>query len=65
MSRLIVLDSGLLGMVTNPKAKGVPLACQQWLKSLKENRSHIDSPGRGFCSGRGYANANESTIYSC
>jgi predicted nucleic acid-binding protein len=34
MSRLIVLDSGPLGMVTNPKAKGVPLACQQWLKSL-------------------------------
>lgn len=36
MSRIIVLDSGPLGMVTNPKAKGIPLACQMWLKSLLE-----------------------------
>ena len=34
MSRLIVLESGPLGMVTNPKAKGIPLACQLWLKTL-------------------------------
>jgi predicted nucleic acid-binding protein len=34
MSRIIVLDSGPLGMVTNPKAKGLPLTCQLWLKSL-------------------------------
>jgi hypothetical protein len=34
MNRLILLDSGPLGMVTNPKAKGLPLACQQWLKTL-------------------------------
>ncbi|MBK1988046.1 nuclease [Sphaerospermopsis aphanizomenoides BCCUSP55] len=34
MNRLILLDSGPLGMVTNPKAKGLPLACQQWLKRL-------------------------------
>ena len=34
MNRLILLDSGPLGMVTNPKAKGLPLACQVWLKTL-------------------------------
>jgi hypothetical protein len=34
MNRLILLDSGPLGMVTNPKAKGLPFACQQWLKTL-------------------------------
>jgi predicted nucleic acid-binding protein len=34
MNRLILLDSGPLGMVTNPQAKGLPLACQQWLKKL-------------------------------
>jgi hypothetical protein len=34
MSRLILLDSGPLGMVTNPKATGIPLDCQLWLKSL-------------------------------
>ena len=34
MNRLILLDSGPLGMVTNPQAKGLPLACQQWLKRL-------------------------------
>jgi|GEM_PF-3283611 len=34
MTRLIGLESGSLGMVTNPKAKGIPLACQLWLKTL-------------------------------
>jgi predicted nucleic acid-binding protein len=34
MNRLILSDSGPLGMVTNPQAKGLPLACQQWLKRL-------------------------------
>jgi predicted nucleic acid-binding protein len=34
MSRLILLDSGPLGMVTNPKATGIPLDCQLWLKFL-------------------------------
>jgi predicted nucleic acid-binding protein len=44
MSRLIVLDSGPLGMVTNPKAKGVPLACQQWLKSLLQRGERVAIP---------------------
>ena len=34
MNRIILLDSGPLGMVTNPKATGTPLDCQLWLKSL-------------------------------
>jgi hypothetical protein len=34
MSRLILLDSGPLGMVTHPKATGISDDCQQWLRSL-------------------------------
>jgi predicted nucleic acid-binding protein len=34
MSRVIILDSGPLGMVTNPKAKPPYLECQLWLESL-------------------------------
>lgn len=44
MTRLIVLDSGPLGMVTNPKAKGLPLACQQWLKFLLQRGERIVIP---------------------
>lgn len=44
MSRLILLDSGPLGMVTNPKAKGVPLACQLWLKALLKRGERIAIP---------------------
>ncbi len=44
MNRLIVLDSGPLGMVTNPKAKGIPLACQMWLKSLLQRGERVIIP---------------------
>jgi predicted nucleic acid-binding protein len=44
MNRLIVLDSGPLGMVTNPKAKGIPLDCQLWLKSLLQKGEKIVIP---------------------
>jgi predicted nucleic acid-binding protein len=44
MTRLIMLDSGPLGMVTNPKAKGIPLACQQWLKSLLRQGEQVVIP---------------------
>lgn len=44
MTRLIMLDSGPLGMVTNPKAKGIPLACQQWLKSLLKQGEKVVIP---------------------
>lgn len=44
MTRLIILDSGPLGMVTNPKAKDIPLACQQWLRSLLERGERVVIP---------------------
>lgn len=34
MSMIVVLDTGPLGMVTNPKATSETGECQQWLKSL-------------------------------
>ena len=44
MNRLILLDSGPLGMVTNPKAKGLPFICQQWLKTLLKRGERFASP---------------------
>ena len=44
MSRLILLDSGPLGMVTNPKAIGLPLDCQLWLKSLLRRGERVVIP---------------------
>jgi len=44
MSRLILLDSGPLGMATNPKAKGIPLECQQWLRSLLKKGEKVAIP---------------------
>jgi predicted nucleic acid-binding protein len=44
MSRLILLDSGPLGMATNPKAKGIPLECQQWLRSLLQRGEKVAIP---------------------
>ena len=44
MNRLILLDSGPLGMVTNPKAKGLPFACQQWLKTLLKRGERFAIP---------------------
>ena len=44
MSRLILLDSGPLGMVTNPKAEGIPLACQLWLKALLRRGERVAIP---------------------
>lgn len=35
MSRIVLLDSGPLGMVTNPKSTPLSLECQLWLESLK------------------------------
>ncbi|NJM63715.1 MAG: type II toxin-antitoxin system VapC family toxin [Oscillatoriales cyanobacterium RU_3_3] len=39
MSRYVFLDSGPLGMVTNPKATPLTVECQLWLDSL---------PSRGY-----------------
>ncbi len=35
MSRVVLLDSGPLGMVTNPRATPLALECQLWLDSLE------------------------------
>lgn len=44
MSRVIFLDSGPLGMVTNPQAKPPYLECQLWLDSLLQNGEMIILP---------------------
>lgn len=35
MSKIVLLDSGPLGMATNPKATPISLECRYWLESLK------------------------------
>jgi predicted nucleic acid-binding protein len=37
MNQLILLDTGPLGMVTNPKANPACQACKQWLSRLESN----------------------------
>ena len=44
MSRLILLDSGPLGMITNPKAKGIPLECHMWLRNLLQRGEQVAIP---------------------
>ena len=44
MSRIIILDSGPLGMVTNPQAKPPYLKCQLWLDSLLKNGEMVLLP---------------------
>jgi predicted nucleic acid-binding protein len=44
MTRHIILDSGPLGMVTNPKASGITLECQLWLDRQIQARSIILIP---------------------
>ncbi|MEL6161219.1 MAG: nucleic acid-binding protein [Cyanobacteria bacterium J06623_5] len=44
MSRLIVLDSGPLGFVTNPKGKQLSIACQQWLENLLRRGEKVAIP---------------------
>lgn len=39
MSRVILLDTGILGLVTNPKATPQNQECKLWLNSLKANGS--------------------------
>ncbi|MGV0027634.1 hypothetical protein [Phormidesmis priestleyi] len=42
MSRVIVLDAGLLGLVTNPKLSAEGVACARWLQT------HITSGSRAI-----------------
>ncbi|MBD2298234.1 nuclease [Nostoc sp. FACHB-87] len=44
MSRVIVLDTGVLGLVTNPKLSNEGVACTQWLQSHVTLGSRIIIP---------------------
>lgn len=44
MRRLIVLDTGPLGMVTNPKSTPLTLRAGQWLKLLLANEAMVAIP---------------------
>ncbi len=44
MKRVILLDAGPLGLVTNPKRSPQSMACNQWLQSLLLNGVHIMVP---------------------
>jgi predicted nucleic acid-binding protein len=44
MNQLILLDTGPLGMVTNPKANPDCQACKQWLSQLEPNGDRVALP---------------------
>jgi predicted nucleic acid-binding protein len=44
MNQLILLDTGPLGMVTNPKANPDCQACKQWLSHLESNGDRVALP---------------------
>ncbi|MEH2286078.1 nuclease [Nostoc sp.] len=44
MSQVILLDSGPLGLVTNPKLSAESLACTQWLQLLVSSGSRVRIP---------------------
>jgi len=44
MKRLILLDSGPLGMASNPTAKNTPLVCQQWLREMLRRGERVAIP---------------------
>ena len=44
MARLILLDSGPLGMAVHPRATGVAQSCQTWLNALLQRGERIAIP---------------------
>jgi hypothetical protein len=44
MSAVLVLDTGPLGLVTNPKLSGESLACYEWLEGLVAQERRILVP---------------------
>lgn len=44
MSRVVLLDAGPLGLVTNPRRSAQSMACNQWLQSLLLSRTEIVVP---------------------
>ena len=44
MTHAILLDTGVLGLVTNPQLSPQGLACSQWIRSLVRNASRVIVP---------------------
>lgn len=44
MSRVVLLDAGPLGLVTNPKLSPLSVACTEWLQTLVSRRTRIVLP---------------------
>lgn len=44
MSRVVLLDAGPLGLVTNPKLSPLSVACTEWLQRLVSRRARILLP---------------------
>ena len=44
MSRIVLLDAGPLGLVTNPNASPQSAACAEWLQTLASRRARILLP---------------------
>lgn len=44
MSRIVLLDAGPLGLVTNPNASPQSAACAEWLQTLASRRTRILLP---------------------
>jgi hypothetical protein len=44
VSQVILLDTGLIGLVTNPKLSPESLACTQWLQILVSSGSRVIIP---------------------
>jgi predicted nucleic acid-binding protein len=44
VSRIVLLDAGPLGLVTNPKLSPASIACTEWLQALVSRRTRILLP---------------------
>lgn len=47
--RLVFLDTGTLGILTNPKGTPISLSCQQWVRGLLAARVRVIVPGIADC----------------
>jgi predicted nucleic acid-binding protein len=44
MTKIILLDSTPVGLITNPKSTSLAIECQQWLQSLFNREYHVILP---------------------
>ena len=44
MTKIILLDSTPVGLITNPKSTSLAIECQQWLQSLFDRGYHVVLP---------------------